>query len=204
MADLQFQPGRGWYTNSVSVSIGTPTAGATIYYTTNGTVPGPTNGFVYTGPLVFTNTTVLRAAAYRPGYLPALAIAHLRLSGPGGLPNRRRFPDELGSRLDWSGQPVPAIYGCNSNIVNDPQWSNQIPAALLSLPTVSVAMNTDDMFGTNGIYSNPIWREMTGSGLARSNTSARTPSRAFKSTAAFGYTATPAGIRSLHPNIICA
>jgi hypothetical protein len=40
--------------------------------------------------------------------------------------------------------------------VNDPQWSNQIPAALLSLPTVSVATSTDDMFGTNGIYSNPL------------------------------------------------
>ena len=51
---------------------------------------------------------------------------------------------------------VPAIYTCNSNIVNEPRWSNQIPAALLSLPTVSIAMNTDDMFGTNGIYSNPM------------------------------------------------
>ena len=64
------------------------------------------------------------------------------------------FPTTWGTNA--YGGPVQAVYSCNSNIVNDPQWSNQIPTALLSLPTVSVAMNTEDMFGTNGIYSNPM------------------------------------------------
>ncbi len=153
VADLSLAPGRGWYTNSVAVSIGTPTAGATLYYTTNGTVPSPTNGLVYTGPLVFTNTTVLRAAAYRPAFLPALA-SHTYV-----FPQRVIFQTGTGFPATWGtnsyGVPVEAIYKCNSNIVNEPRWSNQIPASLLSLPTMSVAMNTDDLFGTNGIYSNP-------------------------------------------------
>ena len=99
VADLSFTPGRGWYTNSVSVSIGTPTAGVTIYYTTNGTVPGPTNGFVYTGPLVFTNTTVLRAAAYRPGYLPAFA-SHTYV-----------FPNQV---IYQTGAGFPTTWGTNA------------------------------------------------------------------------------------------
>ena len=158
MADLQFQPGRGWYTNSVGVLMGTPTAGVTIYYTTNGSVPSSTNGFEYTGPLFFTNTTVLRAAAYRAGYVPAMAT-HTYV-----FPDQVVYQTGAGFPTNWGvdpegGQLVPAMYCCNSNIVNDPQWSNQIPTALLSLPTVSVAMNTDDMFGTNGIYSNPLMEE---------------------------------------------
>jgi hypothetical protein len=153
MEDLSFTPGRGWYTNSVRVSIGTPTAGVIIYCTTNGTVPGPTNGFVYTGPLVFSDSTVLRAAGYRPAYLPALA-AHTYV-----FPERvvcqtgAGFPTTWGTNDD--GRPVQAIYYCNTTIVNDPRWSNQIPAALLSLPSVSVAMSPEDIFGAGGIYSNP-------------------------------------------------
>jgi hypothetical protein len=152
--DLAFTPGRGWYTDSVAVSLGTPTAGVTIYYTTDGSEPGPTNGSVYAGPLVFTNTTVLRGAAYRPAYLPSFA-SHTYV-----FPKQVIYQTGTGFPTSWgtnsAGAPVQAIYNCNSNIVNEPRWSNQIPASLLSLPTVSIAMNPDDMFGTNGIYSNPM------------------------------------------------
>jgi hypothetical protein len=151
---LQFLPPRGWYTNFVSISVRSPTpgGGVTIYCTTDGSTPSPTNGFIYTNRIVFSNTAVLRAAGYRAGYVPAVdahtyvfpwQVAHQTGGG---------FPTTWGT--NYLGQMVPAIYACDSNIVSDPQWSNQIPAALLSLPTLSVAMNTGDMFGTNGLYSN--------------------------------------------------
>jgi len=155
VADLFFDPPRGWYTNSVSVAVGSPTAGVTIYYTTNGTVPGPTNGFVYAGPLLFTNTTVLRAAAYRPTYVPAFATHTYVFPDLMASQTGAGFPPTWGTN-NYGDTDVLAIYSCNSNIVNDPRWSNQLPAALLSLPTVSVAMDTEDMFGTNGIYSHPF------------------------------------------------
>jgi hypothetical protein len=154
VGDMRFHPGRGWYTNSVSVTIGAPSPGVVMYYTTNGTVPSPTNGYVYSAGLVFTKTTVLRAAAYLPGYIPSVA-AHTYVF-PDTVANQTGagFPTTWG--LDHFGQPVPAIYTCTSNVVNDPRWRSQIPAALLSIPTVSVAMSTDDMFGTNGLYSNTL------------------------------------------------
>jgi hypothetical protein len=157
VASLRFNPPRGWFTNFVSVSIRTPTPGVTIYYTTDGSAPSPTNGFVYTQRLGFTNTTVLRAAAYRPGFVPAIQT-HTYI-----FPDRVLYQTGAGFPTSWKGYTlsnyttVPAYYAMSSNMVNDPRWSNLIHEALLSVPTVSVGMNLDDLFGfTRGIYSNPM------------------------------------------------
>ena len=45
--------------------------GATIRYTTNGTLPALTNGFTYSSPIRIAGTTVLRAAAFKTGYQPS-------------------------------------------------------------------------------------------------------------------------------------
>ena len=42
-----FSHDRGFYSNSFSLSITCATVGASIYFTTNGSVPSPTNGFVH-------------------------------------------------------------------------------------------------------------------------------------------------------------
>ncbi|MFO1513071.1 MAG: DUF5011 domain-containing protein [Verrucomicrobiota bacterium] len=153
VANLEFNPARGWFTNSVSVSIASPTPGVTIYFTTNGTLPNPTNGFVYNSPLIFSNTTVLRAAGYRAAYLPS-AVTHTYVF-PKQVVNQTGagFPTTWG--VSYAGT-VPAYYSCNSNLAGNSQWSSQMPRALLSLPTLSVVMNPDDIFSANGIYSNPF------------------------------------------------
>jgi hypothetical protein len=45
----------------------TATRGATIRYTTDGTVPSQTNGTVYSGAFVLTSSTTVRAIAYKNG-----------------------------------------------------------------------------------------------------------------------------------------
>ena len=49
-------PAAGTYTENQSVSLSTTTDGATIYYTTDGTEPGKTNGTAYTTPISVTGT----------------------------------------------------------------------------------------------------------------------------------------------------
>ncbi len=49
-------PASGTYTENQTVSLSTTTEGATIYYTTDGTEPGKTNGTVYTQPISVTGT----------------------------------------------------------------------------------------------------------------------------------------------------
>ncbi|HEX5221031.1 MAG TPA: immunoglobulin-like domain-containing protein [Verrucomicrobiae bacterium] len=153
VADLEFNPGRGWYKHGVSVTIGTATPDVSIYWTTDGSVPSPTNGSLYTGPLLFSDTTVLRAAAYRPGYLPTVATHSYVFPRQVTNQTGAGFPSTWG--ISYAGVR-PAYYTCNSNLVNDPRWGSRMSTALRTLPTLSVVMNQDDMFGTNGIYSNPF------------------------------------------------
>src|SRR5439155_1612463 len=61
-----FSPAPGTYTSSVSVTISDSTAGATIYYTTDGSTPTP-GSTPYAGPIPVTQTTTLRAMAAASG-----------------------------------------------------------------------------------------------------------------------------------------
>lgn len=79
VADTKFDPNRGFYTNSISVTITTVTAGAAIYYTTDFTDPAVTNGTLYVGSITITNTTCLRAAAFKTGYAPTDIDTHTYL-----------------------------------------------------------------------------------------------------------------------------
>ena len=67
VADTSFSIDRGFYTTPISVEITTPTAGADIYYTTDGTEPSPQNGILYHEPVSLSETTALRAAAFKEG-----------------------------------------------------------------------------------------------------------------------------------------
>lgn len=70
VADTAFSTDRGFYEDPVTVEITSATPNATIRYTLDGTEPGITSP-VYNGtPLVFNQTTVLRAAAFKEGFEP--------------------------------------------------------------------------------------------------------------------------------------
>ncbi len=53
----------GFYAGSVTVTISTPDPNVTTYYTTDGSDPNQ-GSLIYSAPLTFTNTTVLRAKSY--------------------------------------------------------------------------------------------------------------------------------------------
>jgi hypothetical protein len=68
--------GRGVFNQPFDLHLSTETVRAVIRFTTDGSEPTATTGQVYTGPLRVTNTTLLRATAFRPNYLPSKVTTH--------------------------------------------------------------------------------------------------------------------------------
>jgi uncharacterized repeat protein (TIGR03803 family) len=64
-----FSPAAGTYPSAQTVKITSATSGATIVYTTDGSLPTETNGTIYTGPLTIGTATTLKAMAYENGYI---------------------------------------------------------------------------------------------------------------------------------------
>ncbi len=151
VGDTKFSHDRGFYDAPLALSITTETEGATIRYTTDGSVPTETYGHIYTGPVSITTTTCLRAIAYKPGFLPTnvetqtyiFPVDVVRQDGGG-------FPDTWGHK--------GADYAMDRAVVN--MYSSTIRNDLKTIPTVSLVMDVDDWFGpANGIYSHPDWED---------------------------------------------
>lgn len=68
-------PDGGEFTQATTVTITCPTAGATIYYTTDGTTPSATHGTLYTAPITISETTTLKAIAVKDGVSSTVTTA---------------------------------------------------------------------------------------------------------------------------------
>ena len=101
-------PGTGTYLNSVSVliSINGDTSGATIYYTTNGTMPTAKPSEQYTGQFTLTASATVNAIAVASGFTnSAVATANYTVqSGSSGLVAWWKFDEGSGTTAaDSSG-----------------------------------------------------------------------------------------------------
>jgi hypothetical protein len=148
--DTKFAPDRGFYDAPINVVISSNTIGAIVRYTTDGSAPTVNSGTVYSGPIMVSATTTLRAIAYRPGYLPTDVDTHTYVflddvltqsTSPSGFPSA------------WGGQA--ADYQMDPDVINSPLYSATIKDDLKAIPSISIVMRTEDMFGGSGIYSNP-------------------------------------------------
>jgi len=144
-ADPEFSRARGFYDASFDLALSTATPGASIRYTVDGSKPSADDGLLYSGPIEVTTTTCVRAIAFAEGFASSKAITHsylfledvLRQTGAG-------FPVDP----DWD-------YDMDPNVVDDPRYADGMIGALRSLPTLSLALPVEDMFGPSGIHANP-------------------------------------------------
>lgn len=65
VADVQFDPPAGTFDASASVTLRTATAGAQIYYTTDGSQPSATSGILYAGPISVTTSQTIQAVGMK-------------------------------------------------------------------------------------------------------------------------------------------
>ncbi|MHC4660013.1 MAG: chitobiase/beta-hexosaminidase C-terminal domain-containing protein, partial [Planctomycetota bacterium] len=125
VADTKFSHNRGFYDVPFSLSITCNTGGAQIHYTLDGSEPNETGGgstYIYTGPIEVNQTSTLRAAAFKPGYLQANVDTHTYI-----------FLDDVVNQPEWNAGWM-SYYG-----------SSVVKEALRSVPTLSIAMDEDDL-----------------------------------------------------------
>jgi hypothetical protein len=155
VGDTSFSVDRGFFSDPFDTSIVTDTPNAEIYFTLDGSEPTEQSGTLYTAPVTVTTTTTLRAAAYLENYLPSNidTQTYLFLEDVVSQPN-----DPVGYPSTWAGRPAdyeldPDVVGPN-NLFND-IYSDTIVDDLQALPSISIVMDIEDLFGATGIYVNP-------------------------------------------------
>ncbi|MFC1601062.1 lamin tail domain-containing protein [Candidatus Sumerlaeota bacterium] len=161
VADTKFSPDRGFYDAPLAVTISTTgTVGTTIRYTLDGSEPTAVSGTVYTAPIPISETTTLRAAAFKDGYEPTNVDTHtyilisdvLTQSPNGELPS----PD-WPANDQINGQDLN--YGMDPDVVNDPRYVDQMTSAMLAVPSISLVTDLANLFDpATGIYVNAFGR----------------------------------------------
>jgi len=168
VGDTRFNPDRGFYEAPIYVTIETPNSDSTIKYTTDGSEPTPENGLDYPGSpgIRVERTTIIRAAGFRDGFKPSNVDTHSYLFVADVVDQPATPP---GFPTTWTG----ADYGMEGDasdlalVAGDgglaPEEAKAvIAAALLELPSMSLAMSVDDWFSpSSGIYHNSTARGAT-------------------------------------------
>ena len=148
----------GFYETPQQASITTSDAASTIRYTTDGSVPTATNGSVYTGPLTIDRTTVLRAAAFQDDFQPSDVSTASYFFVADVVQQTRTSTLDQGFPTSWNGNSPdygldPDVIGPNDDF--DGRYAESIQDDLMAIPTLSISLDIENMFGTDGIYSNP-------------------------------------------------
>lgn len=166
VSDPLADKGRGFYEAPFAVTMSCPTDGATIRYTLDGTAPTMAAGTRYVGPISIGRTTTLRVAAFLDGWRPSRVVTHTYLFLDDIVTQNHAATIAAGLPASWNGQP--ADYGLDKRVIGSAgqdsfsgKYAATIREDLQSLPSMSIVVDVDHMFGPQGIYSNPTIRSDT-------------------------------------------
>ena len=106
-------------------------------------------GEPYIFPFTVDRSTVVQAVAIKTGYDPSVLTAQSYIFLDQVL-EQTRPPDYP---LDWG--LTPGDYNMDPNVVNQEPYNEEIKNALNSIPSISLIMEKEHLFGEDGIYSNP-------------------------------------------------
>lgn len=146
VADPLFSHDRGFHVTPFDLVIISPTPGAAIVYTLDGSWPTAGHGQIYDSPISIATTTVVRAAVFKPGWLETRVSSYTYLF----LEHVIRQPAEVPGYprpWTWLGGNSYAFhdYEMDPEVVNAASYSGIIIDALRSIPTLSLATAREDL-----------------------------------------------------------
>ncbi len=157
VADTRFSHDRGFYDEPFEVEITTATEGAEIRYTLDGTTPTGENGMLYEGPIPIDGTTTLRARAFLPGREPTNVDTQTYIFVDDIVAQDVRATIARGFPSSWVS--TSPDYGMDPEVIGPNDrfggvYAETVRDDLKSLPSLSIVMLAEDLFGSRGIYSN--------------------------------------------------
>jgi hypothetical protein len=160
VADIKFSHGRGFYDTPFLVTITTETEDATIYYTLDGSDPllqnlrGTPHGTIYTGPILISGTTPLRAVATKTDW-KSTNVGTQTYIFLDDVIEQPQYPP--GFPTSWGS--TRADYEMDPDVVDDPAYAFTIKQDLQTIPSVCIVLDNGDLFGSQlGIYANASGR----------------------------------------------
>jgi hypothetical protein len=169
VADTKFSVNRGFYDTPFSLSITTATAGASVYFTTNGSAPSPVNGFLYSSPINITGNSFIRAQAFLSGWIPSGIDTHSYIFLRDVLRQSNNIPNYP---TVWQAS-YPADYAMDSNIVQHVVYGTTISNDLRTIATLALVTDQNGLWhSSTGIYPNatstgPAWERAASLELIR-------------------------------------
>ncbi|MEX0330586.1 MAG: lamin tail domain-containing protein [Puniceicoccaceae bacterium] len=156
VSDTDFDQTRGYYNTPFNLTITSATPGAHIIYTTDGSEPSMNNGTLVPAAseqlqpvaiIPITTTTIVRARAMKAGLGSTNIDTHTYLFAAdvlnqSGADISQPYADWGHSGPDWDMDPVVTTH-------SNPE-DRCVPEDLMTIPAVSVVMNWNDLFGTEG------------------------------------------------------
>jgi hypothetical protein len=144
---------RGLFDRPITLILQSALPDAQIRYTRDGREPSSTTGFPYTAPIHIDQTSIIRAAAFKAGYLPSEVTTHTYIF-PNQVVHQPILPPGVPSVwIDTQNRSWTADYEMDPEITQDPQYRDQMLAALTALPVLSIVTDPANLFdNSTGIY----------------------------------------------------
>jgi hypothetical protein len=151
--DVEYSFKRGFYSDSILLELFSETAGSTIRFTVDGNKPDSLNGQVYTGPIMIASNAMVRAYASAAGMEDSRIKTHSYIFPEQVIRQKDRMLEDYG--YDYSEQETGKVFWTEEmdpEIVDAAQYHGEIIQGLLDIPSLSVVMAKEDLWGENGIH----------------------------------------------------
>jgi hypothetical protein len=153
--DTKFSVDRGFFTEPFLLTITTGSEDASIRITTDGSDPTANTGTLYAGPLTISKTTVLRAAAFRDGFVSSNVDTHTYLFLEDVIRQSSNRETPPGWPSDGAVNGHNMKYGMSPVVVSR-EGAATVIEALRAVPTFSLVTPLPNLFDrSRGIYVNP-------------------------------------------------